>query len=443
MEEREDLLKSWVLQACVEFKFLQENEDDDDVENENPLQKAQHKKFMALVPDEDEIPINLIVDIGRFLGLRKEPDSNSWIHAGKSYVFKLFCMGLWESKNTNEPMPEEHEIAYAEGANKDNGLDDLDGNVNSDDREDAEDLAVNLGVDEAIAKWSSNSLNASMLKCYIVKEWAEKMCGEENEHKMEWNERRMLDGDITAAIEKYTAATGIKWNPQLLAEIAKSAKGTWMANIVGTAKQQIVLTIPDTPFNDAIRTLNGRQQWTAFYCKQLVVAKTKHPKTNRKRTGGTSLSAAGRAASRQKTNFQQRSSTVTIPTELTPTGPPTSAQTLMETSAQASQMERDDEIFQQLLKDNTAFQSALLNNSSALLKGFTDMQGALTTLTQQAHQTELLTRALGENMLQSSQQYRPSQYTPINSTHQYTHQQFPMQMQQFSMMQQLSPKETE
>ena len=48
------------------------------------------------------------------------------------------------------------------------------------------------------------------------------------------------------------------------------------------------------------------------------------------------------------------------------TGPPTSAQTLIETSAQASQIERDDEIFQQLLKDNTAFQSALLNNSSTV-----------------------------------------------------------------------------
>ena len=56
-----------------------------------PNEKNKEKKFLKKIEiAESKIPITIGVDMGRFLGFHRQPKSQSWDWAGKSYQMGQF-----------------------------------------------------------------------------------------------------------------------------------------------------------------------------------------------------------------------------------------------------------------------------------------------------------------------------------------------------------------
>jgi hypothetical protein len=144
--------------------------------------------FRWLEIHNDSIPLNLIVDLGRLLGFRKQPRANSWILAGKAYLLGVMC---------NELFLDLHPQAGDEVVHFDD--DDNDGGAGGGENyqhmlgQEPANIDGDEEVDQAVAgetvlhKWVSNAKTTNQLKLCVHHTWYTKYMGTNGSDGPKWS----------------------------------------------------------------------------------------------------------------------------------------------------------------------------------------------------------------------------------------------------------------
>lgn len=203
-----------------------------------------------------EITPIFVLHVGRLLGFRSQPASESWIYAGRLYIMYFISCNLYgELSRRIGPFIEEVEEDDDRQQQDEGG------------RQQPESDEQNLGDGGVAKEWRSGTVSAILLKLCVVKVWAEKY---ENNNKRqpycqtsmlgEWlNEGIALFNNTVQQQHSWNEASDVKKYPQsLVKDIRKTAELTWLKSMVSSKNLCI-----DNINGESKPTTNWMADWIA------------------------------------------------------------------------------------------------------------------------------------------------------------------------------------
>jgi hypothetical protein len=325
IDERKAILSGAFRRALTEFSFHQESVAGRLTEDK--------QVFKDIAISFEEVPVRFLIDVGRFLGFSREPNSGSWDHAGRSYNFRMFCTTLF---NDIHDIPR----GQVESAPDEDGynalLDPLDGDDGSggehnhhddnDDDDDDDDDEGGIGNGRSSNNgwnadgwlhWNARIGDATILRLiflHIVDKHLSKDAG--------YVEATILDTYLPEAIQMFNenaAVTNVKhkYPVTLTGAIRKTAAQTWLSRVTSQSKGPEPVPMPSGDFLEGIRTNKVRTAWHNYFAYRISFKKIKCPNVS---PPGMRHKAPESVASSTKNRTNKRDRSGSISSSATPIG---------------------------------------------------------------------------------------------------------------------------